>query len=215
MTSDTHALIRPLRADAERNRARVVVAAREVFAQHGLGVTLDDVARHAGVGVGTVYRRFPNKEALVSAVFDHVIAELINMIHGHVSNVDAWRGLTELITEIAERQSGDRGLYELCTKSDFGQMDRIAAHFTPAAEALVSRAQAEGSLRPDFSTNDIGPMILMIAAVSENTRQVDPDAWRRYLILLLDGLRAPGATPLPGHPLSHEELKDAMCCGEA
>ncbi|SDD61116.1 TetR/AcrR family transcriptional regulator [Actinokineospora iranica] len=211
MTSDT----RPLRADAERNRVRIVVAAREVFAAHGLSVTLDDVARSAGVGVGTVYRRFPNKEALVIAVFDHVLDEITTLLDKTAADEDAWRGLTGLITAIAERQAADRGLFDLCTNADFGQADRIAEHFIPAADSLVARAKAQGALRDDFAAPDIGPLLMMVAATAEMTRTLDPDLWRRYLALLLDGIRAGATTPLPGPTPTHAEMQTVMHCSSS
>ncbi|WP_436491989.1 TetR/AcrR family transcriptional regulator [Actinokineospora sp. HUAS TT18] len=206
MTSAT----KPLRADAERNRVRVVVAAREVFARHGLDVTLDDVAKHAGVGVGTVYRRFPNKEALVLAVFEHVLDELVATIDDAVAEPDAWVGLCGLITDIAERQASDRGLYEICTRADFGQMDRIADHFIPTMDALVSRAKEQGALRADFEASDIGALLIMVAASAELTRDIDPDMWRRYLGMMLDGMRAGCSTPLPLTAPTHEQMDQAM-----
>ncbi|CRK59625.1 Transcriptional regulator, TetR family [Alloactinosynnema sp. L-07] len=206
MTSAT----KPLRADAERNRVRVVIAARELFASHGLDVTLDDVARHAGVGVGTVYRRFPNKEALVLAVFDHVLDELVEHIDAAVAEPDAWVGLSRLITDIAEKQAADRGLYEICTRADFGQMERISAHFIPTMEALVSRAKEQGALRPDFEAPDIGPLLIMVAASAELTRAIDPDLWRRYLTMLLDGIRAGCSSPLRIDAPTHEQMDQAM-----
>jgi len=201
---------KPLRADAERNRVRVVVAAREVFARHGLDVTLDDVARHAGVGVGTVYRRFPNKEALVLAVFEHVLEELLDRVDAAVAEPDAWVGLSTLITDIAEKQAADRGLYEICTRADFGQMERISAHFIPTMEALVTRAKEQGAIRPDFEAPDIGPLLIMVAAAAELTRAVDPDMWRRYLGMMLDGIRAGSAGPLASKAPTHEQMDQAM-----
>ncbi|MGQ0840284.1 TetR/AcrR family transcriptional regulator [Actinokineospora sp.] len=206
MTSDT----RPLRADAERNRVRVVAAAREVFAEHGLDVTLDEIARHAEVGVGTVYRRFPNKEALVSAVFDDVVDELIALFPAAVAEPDAWLGLSRLITAIVERQAVDRGLYEVCIRTDRGQSRRIVDHLVPATEALVARAKADGAVRQDFAAPDIGPMIVMVAAAAKLTRVIDPDLWRRYLAVLLDGIRVGPPTPLPQRPPTSQQVDQAM-----
>lgn len=205
MTSDT----RPLRADAERNRARIVVAARAVFAEHGLGVTLDEVARHAGVGVGTVYRRFPGKDALISAVFDHVIDEIAALVDSAAADPDPWAGFTGMVMAMAERQAADRGLFELCTRADFGQVERIARIFVPATDILVARAKERGALRADFEAGDIGPLMVMIAASAELTRSIDPGLWRRYARLLLDGLRPGSAAPLPLRAPTHEEMNAA------
>jgi AcrR family transcriptional regulator len=206
VTSDT----RPLRVDAERNRVRIVLGAREVFARHGLDVTLDDVARHTGVGVGTVYRRFPNKEALIVAVFDQVITELAERIDAAAAAPDAWAGLSGLITGIAELQAADRGLYEICTRSDFGQIERIAAHFIPAVDALVARAKTQGTLRKDFEAADFGALLIMVAEIAERTNVINPDLWRRYLAVLLDGIRTDQARPLPVAAPTHAEMDMAL-----
>src|ERR1043166_6338645 len=92
VTSDS----RPLRVDAARNRERILAAASEVFADRGLDVSLDDIARHAGVGVGTVYRRFPTKEALIEALFDSHLAQLEALAENAVSYADSWDGLVAL-----------------------------------------------------------------------------------------------------------------------
>ncbi|PPK61341.1 AcrR family transcriptional regulator [Actinokineospora auranticolor] len=189
---------------------RLLTAAREVFAAHGLAVSLDDVARHAGVGVGTLYRRFPNKDALVDAVFDHALDELFAAVADIAADPDPWRAITRLVEELVRRQSADRGLYEICTKVGLGRMERITAQYVPIVDTLVARARAEGTLRPDVAPSDIAVLVIMVTATAEATRAADPDHWRRYLTLLLDGLRAPGTTPLPVAALTHEELEVAI-----
>lgn len=207
MTSDTQP---PLRADARRNRARVVAAAREVFAASGIDVTLDEIARAAGVGVGTVYRRFSGKDELLEAVFDEVIAELNVLIDEAAAEPDAWTGLVGLLTAIAERQAADRGLLQICARPELGHADRIGEHFIPAVDSLVARAHTQGTLRPDATAADLGPLLMMVATSSALTRTVSPDLWRRYLAVLLDGLRAGSPTPLPGPAPSHEDIDTAM-----
>ncbi|SER47190.1 TetR/AcrR family transcriptional regulator [Actinokineospora terrae] len=210
MTSDTESSNRPLRADAERNRARIVEAARVVFADHGIAASLDDVARAAGVGIGTLYRRFPTKDSLLSAVFDQVVAEITDTIDSCAADPDPWAGLVRLVTSVLERQSGDRGVVEICTRADFGQLDRIAAHYVPAVDGLVARAKAAGAVRADITGTDISPMIVMLSAVSTATRSADPDLWRRYLDLLFDGIRAPGTGELHPNRVSHNGLMAAI-----
>ncbi|RLK61182.1 TetR/AcrR family transcriptional regulator [Actinokineospora cianjurensis] len=210
MTSDTESGNRPLRADAERNRARIVEAARVVFADHGIAASLDDVARAAGVGIGTLYRRFPTKDSLLSAVFDQVVAEIIDVIDSCAADPDPLAGLVRLVTSVLERQSGDRGVVEICTRADFGQLDRIAAHYVPAVDDLVARAKAVGAVRADITGTDISPVIVMLSAVSTATRSADPDLWRRYLDLLFDGIRAPGTAELHPNRVSHNGLMAAI-----
>src|SRR2546422_2244482 len=104
---------RPLRRDAERNRQRILEAARELFAERGLGVTLNDIAHEAGVGVGTVYRRFPDKEQLIDALFEARIGEIADAARAAADHPDPWEGLVGFLTRAQELQSEDRGLKEI------------------------------------------------------------------------------------------------------
>src|ERR1700735_4466243 len=106
---------RPLRKDAERNRLRILDAARELFAQRGLGVTLNDIAHHAGVGVGTVYRRFPDKNRLIDDLFEQRLQELVGFVETAAADPDPWRGITVFLEQALELQASDRGLMELIT----------------------------------------------------------------------------------------------------
>ena len=106
-------LRRPLRRDAERNRQRILDAARVVFAERGLSGSLDDIARQAGVGVGTVYRRFPDKELLIDALFEERIEEIADVARAAADHPDPWEGLVDFLTRTQELQSRDRGLKEL------------------------------------------------------------------------------------------------------
>ncbi|MGW5052975.1 TetR/AcrR family transcriptional regulator [Actinokineospora sp. NPDC004072] len=205
MTSDT-----PLRADARRNRARIVAAAREVYATRGIDVTLDEVARAAGVGVGTVYRRFSSKESLLEAVFDDVVSEVNALIDAAAAEPDAWTGLAGLLTALAERQAADRGLFQICYRIELGHAARIGEHFMPAVDSLVARAQAQGTLRPDITGADLGPLMSALGAIFDLTRPIAPDLWRRYFTLLLDGLRTGAPTPLPGASPHYDDLRKAM-----
>src|SRR5689334_25016596 len=112
---------RPLRRDAERNRQRILDAAREVFAARGLEVTLDDIAQHAGVGVGTVYRRFPDKEQLIEAIFEARLQEIVALAADALADEDAWRGLSTFLHGMLERQAADRGLKELILGGPHGR----------------------------------------------------------------------------------------------
>src|SRR5918912_696083 len=116
---------RPLRADAERNRARILAAAAEVFAERGLDVSLDDVAAHAGVGVGTVYRRFPDKDALIDALFEDKIAGVAEVAGRALELKDPWDAFETFVRAVAQAQAQDRGLKEALHVSDRGR-HRIA-----------------------------------------------------------------------------------------
>src|ERR1700712_4143530 len=109
MTSET----RPLRKDAERNRERLLAAARELFATRGLGVTLNDIAHHAGVGVGTAYRRFANKEEVIDALFEQRLAAVADVAQEALDDPDAWNGLVAFISRAMHMQLGDLGLNQI------------------------------------------------------------------------------------------------------
>ncbi|HEU4973522.1 MAG TPA: helix-turn-helix domain-containing protein [Baekduia sp.] len=205
---------RPLRADAERNRQRILAAAAEVFAERGLGVTLDDIARHAGVGVGTVYRRFPDKEQLIDALFEDRMAALVALAEECLRDADPWTGLSTFVERGLELQAADRGLKDLVTCTAHGR-ERVSQgreRLAPLVGRLVERGQAAGVVRPDIRHTDVALVHLMLGAAMDVTCGVRPDAWRRLLGLALDGLRAAGAEPsaLASPPLDEDELEAAM-----
>jgi AcrR family transcriptional regulator len=203
-----------LRRDAERNRQRILEAARQGFAERGLGITLDEIARLAGVGVGTVYRRFPNKEELIDALFEDRIGEVAALAESLLSEPDAWRALTTFLEGAVRLLASDRGLRELVLGSKYGpeRVLRGRDRIKPLAERLVSRAQESGALRADMSATDIPLILFMIDAVVDATREVDPEAWRRALGMVLDGLpsRRDAPSPLPTGALDEEQLDAAM-----
>ncbi|GAA3387761.1 TetR/AcrR family transcriptional regulator [Cryptosporangium minutisporangium] len=189
---------RPLRRDAEQNRLRILAAAREVFAARGVDVTLDDIAHHAGLGVGTVYRRYPSREHLVEALFDEQLDRMVTLAQDAARHPDAWTGLTEFFADSIELLAADRGLRDVLFSRVYGHQrvakarDRIG----PAVDALISRCQQAGVVRPDVTGTDMPLVQFMTAALLEYTEYAAPGLWRRYLTILLDGLR-PDATPLP------------------
>ena len=201
-----------LRRDAERNRRRILEAAREGFAERGLGITLDEIARLAGVGVGTVYRRFPNKELLIDALFEARIGEVVALARASARDEDPWRGLSAFLEGAVELLAGDRGLRELIIGSTYAP-ERIVharSRIKPEVDELVARAQAQGTLREDVGTSDFPLLLMMLDAVVDTTRDVDPQTWRRALAIVLDGLAAPGTTPIPGAPLEVGQLERAI-----
>jgi AcrR family transcriptional regulator len=212
---------RPLRADAERNRRRILVAAAEVFAKRGLDAGLDEIAGHAGVGTGTVYRRFPDKSVLIDALFESRITAIVALAESALELPDPWDGLTRFLENSIEMQLADRGLKELL----FGEACGSAlgatgsARFTakldaliPLLTALVDRAKAAGRMRSDVSVTDLVVIQFMLHGVGMFSSSVEPELWRRQLGILLDGLRAERdtATPLPLVPLTVPQLQ-AIC----
>lgn len=205
---------RPLRRDAERNRQRILEAATEAFAENGLAVTLDEIARRAGVGVGTIYRRFPDKEQLIDALFEERIGEVVAVAEAALHNPDAWAGLVSFLDGAAELHASDRGLKEVTLSGEHGleRVHRARQLMFPLVTRLVARAQEQGSLRADVEPTDLPIMLMMLGALSECTREVDPEVWRRYLGILTDGLRTrrdePG--PLACGGLAPEQVQLAM-----
>jgi AcrR family transcriptional regulator len=201
-----------LRRDAELNRRRIIQAAREVFRDRGIGATLNDVAHHAGVGVGTVYRRFSDKEELVDALFEDMVDTVDEYTRAALGEPDAWTGLTVCLEKVCEVQAFDRGLREVMLGTGRGpqRQAQMRARVLPAVTELVARAQRQGGLRDDIVPGDLPILQLMVGAVTEHTGQAEQ--WRRYLALLIDGLRArPGAaTPLPARTASEDEIEEAV-----
>jgi AcrR family transcriptional regulator len=205
---------RPLRRDAERNRQRILAAAAEVFTERGLDATLDEVAKAAGVGIGTVYRRFPDKETLVSELFRDRIDALVTVAEEACAASDPWDGLTAYLEFAASAMAGDLGLRQLMM---FGTYDRDQVCYArdrmrPVISRLVERAQASGDLRPDFQATDVKMIAFMLASIAEYAATVTPEVWRRYLTMLIDGLRPArdGVTSLPVPAPTAGNLADLM-----
>lgn len=207
---------KPLRRDAERNRQLILRAASELFAQRGLAVSLDDVAAHAGVGVGTVYRRFPSRDAIVDELFRERVGELV--ANGEraleIAQDDPWQGIVQLLSGYLEIQAGDRafGPVVLTNAHGRGELDAARLRLKPIVDELVDRAQAAGVLREDFVTTDMPALILMLATLQNAARDVSPDAWRRQLAIVLDGLRPTreATTAMTGPPLDALEIPKLM-----
>ena len=205
---------RPLRRDAERNRQRILAAAARVFTERGLDATLDEVARAAGVGVGTVYRRFPDKEALVAALFRERIDNLVTVAEDACAAADPWQAIVSYLEYAAGAMAGDTGLRQLMM---FGTYDRdqvcyASDRMRPVITRLVQRAQASGDLRGDFEATDVKMIAFMLASLAEYAAAVTPDVWRRYLAMLIDGLRPSRAavSALPAPAPTVRELGDLM-----
>jgi AcrR family transcriptional regulator len=205
---------RPLRADAERNRQRILDAARELFAERGLGVTLNDIAHHAGVGVGTVYRRFPDKKQLIDSLFEQRLEDLVGLMNAAIADPDPWQGLSRFLEGALELQAADRGLRELITGMPDGleRISKLRGRLLPLGTELVRRAQATGQLRADIEPQDVPVIQLMLATIIDAARDVQPELWRRFLAITLRGLAArPDEQPVlePG-PLAPEDVDRVM-----
>lgn len=191
-----------LRADAERNRERVLDAARAVFAEHGLDASTNEIARRAGVGVATLFRRFPTRDDLIGAVFAEKMTAYAAAIDDALADPDPWRGFCCYIERVCQMQAEDRGFADVLTmtfptaKALEKERNRSARGLTE----LLQRAKATGRLRDDFAHQDV-PLILMAnAGVVTATRHAAPDAWRRLVGYLIQAFAAEAAQPLPAAP---------------
>ena len=196
--------VRPLRADAARNRARVLDAARTAFAEAGLDVGVEEIARRAGVGKGTLYRRFPTKEALVRAIFEDILEDIERIADQADAEPDAWTAFTTYLSATARMQASNQGFYDVVARGlgaaalSPEQRQRILK----AAERPLKRAQEAGAVRGDLVPEDVQIMLRMLGAATRAAPDGHPmdDHWQRYLGLLLDSTHPDAATQLPAEP---------------
>jgi AcrR family transcriptional regulator len=206
---------RPLRRDAERNRQRILAAAAEVLSERGLDATLDEVARAAGVGVGTVYRRFPDKESLIEELFRDRIDAMVRTAEQALTEPDPWQALVSFLDFAISLMAGNMGLRQVLMFSTYGK-ERISYarnQMHPVITKLVERAQASGDLRPDVAGTDVKMIVFMLSSVAEYASASRPDLWRRYLALLIDGLRPArdAVSELPAPAPTADDIEAAMC----
>jgi AcrR family transcriptional regulator len=201
--------VKALRSDARRNRERLVASARELFAAHGVDVPVEDITHHAGLGMGTLYRHFSTKEELLDAVLEDAFAELIAVAEQAAAAADAWAGFTGFLERALAAHAINRGLKDVLAARGQGaqRAEAMRTQIRPLLRRLIQRAQEQGTLRSDFKPEDL-PLVFWTAdRVIDRTTAVAPDYWRRFLGLLLDGLRADAATPLPRPPLTRAQLE--------
>ncbi len=200
---------RPLRRDAQRNRRRIIDAAREVFAAEGVAAGLNDVAHHAGVGIGTVYRHFPDKDVLVHAALREEMENLVAVIDEGLTADSAWDGLTHVFRRAVAMSVACRGLRDVAFSLGYGpQHDDVYRHvLAPRIEELLARARAQGVVRPDITVADLIMLMLMLTEFAQRSSPVQPDAYRRYVELVITAL----------HPSSHgnEELSVTLSQADA
>jgi len=196
------------RRDARRNRERLIASARELFAATGIDVPVEEITRNAGLGMGTLYRHFPTKEDLIDAVLEDAFAEMVDLAERADAQEDAWAGLTGFLESALALHASNRGLKDMLATSDRGRerAQAMRARIRPLLARLIERAQSQGTLRTDFTTEDLPVVFWTTGRVIETTAGVAPSHWRRFLGLVLDGMRAEAATPLPAPPLTLSQL---------
>jgi AcrR family transcriptional regulator len=193
---------RPLRADAQLNRERITRSAREVFAEQGLEASIAEITRRAGVGTGTFYRHFPDRDALITSAFDEKMDAYVAAAQEALADPDPWRGFCSYVEKVCAMQAEDRGFTYVLTSS-FPMADAFeakrAAAYTYLIQ-LVARAKAAGRLRPDFVHQDMMLLLMANAGVVALTADTLPDAWRRPVAYMLQAFDATNAAELPPAP---------------
>jgi len=188
-----------LRADAERNRQLLLQAAREVFADQGLDASSKEIARRAGVGIATLYRRFPTRQDLLVATFGPKLAAYTEAIDRALKDPDPWRGFCDYLTAITGMQQGDRGFRDILTQAFpdarelRAQRDRVYHGVTE----LIERAKATGRLREDFVPEDVPLLLMANAGVVAATSEHAPESPDRLVGYLLQAFASAAASDLP------------------
>jgi AcrR family transcriptional regulator len=202
---------RRLRADAARNRQRLIDSAEEVFAAQGLDATLDDIARHAGVNVATAYRHFANKHELARAYLQDLLDRAVAMAEEAAGVEDPLAGLAQFLDQALGLMAANRGLFDVLINGYDAEWfkDQMRNLITGPIQHLVVRGQQAGVIRPDVDGTDFAVLLPMLGSVGDRgVVACVPEPTRRYLAIVLAGLRADGA-PLPGRPPTDAELRGA------
>jgi len=176
-----------MRADAARNREKLLAAAGQVFGARGLDAPLDHIAREAGVSIGTLYAHFPTRDAFLDAIFPARLTAVDEIGAAALADPDPWHGFTSFLEGVLTLQAADRGLNDVLTGRVPLTPDLAAACERGAkyADELIARARASGDLRTDFQPSDL---VTLMVAMSRAVHESPPHAWRRLLTFLLDGL---------------------------
>ena len=183
--------VRQLRADARRNRERILQAAKEVFAEQGADAQMDDVARRAGVGVGTVYRHFPNKDALIAELLREKFQTFTERVNEALKEDDAWEAFCGVLYDNAELMSRNVAVQEALRGAniDWEYVEPVRLELERVSDKLIRRAQREGKMRKDFRARELGMLMGGVCASMGVTNPAGLD-WRRHLEIIIDGLRS-------------------------
>ena len=196
--SDEAVVGRTLRADARRNREAVMAAAKTLFAEQGLDAQMPDIAKAAGVGVGTVYRHFPTKDHLIAALVAERFERLSDRARESLESPDAWEGIADFIRFAAQMQADDRGLCEVIgSRPEVNDAAARASGLPELCDQLVKRAQRTGQLRADLEWEDIPMIACGLGSVTQAPPPPSIGRWPRLVEIILDGLRPPGGGKLP------------------
>jgi AcrR family transcriptional regulator len=202
-----------MRRDAQRNREAILAAARQVFCDHGLEAPLEEIARRAGVGIGTLYRRFPSRVELLDAVLADTVQAHVDAAEQALAMADPWNGFAYYLEETCRLQAADRGLNDAMGMRfpRATTVEAVKTRLFDLAAQVVERAQRSGQLRADLTLEDLALVTWANTRILQGVRAAGaPESWRRHLGFLLDGFRADRAHPLPQPPLSPRQVHRAM-----
>lgn len=202
----------PRRRDARERRGKLIAAAQREFAAHGVDASLEKIARDAGVAIGTLYRHFPTRLDLLMAAFKPRLQEFLDGANKALEMDDPWEGFVYYLENLFGEQAGDRGFNDFLSRRfpESADTERIHDLMCRQIEDVLTRAQEAGQARPDITQADIVNLIWSNGRIIDATSATAPDAWRRYLYLMLDAYRAERAHSLPEPPMTDEQLYDAM-----
>ena len=212
MIGDVEQMRMPRRRDAIERHDRLIAAAQREFAARGVNASLEGIARDAGVAIGTLYRHFPTRLDLLLAAFEPRLQEFLDGAKKALEIEDPWEGFVSYLENLFRVQAGDRGFNDFLSRRLPGSADteRIHDQMCRQIEDVLTRAQDAGEVRPDITQADIVNLIWSNGRIIDATSATAPNAWRRYLYLMLDAYRAERAHPIPEPPMTEEQLYDAM-----
>ncbi|MFE5812399.1 TetR/AcrR family transcriptional regulator [Streptomyces sp. NPDC056479] len=202
-----------MRADAQRNAEKLRTAAAELFRERGLQAPLKEIARRAGVSHGTLYNLFGSREALIDEVVTDLAAvRLDEVAQEALARDDAWDGFAYYVEKLCELQVTDPAIGDVVAGRypNAGRLMAVCGRAQDAATRIIERAHRDGALRPDFTGEDLVFVFATNAVLSRAVKDIAPDAWRRGVAFMLDGLRTEAAHPLPTPPLTPQQLYAVM-----
>ncbi|MFG3342893.1 TetR/AcrR family transcriptional regulator [Glycomyces sp. NPDC048151] len=202
-----------MRADAQRNADKLRQAATELFRERGLDAPLKEIARRAGVSHGTLYNLFGTREALINAVLPDLAVDRLEAVATRALDCeDPWEGFVGYLEGLCELQAADPAISDILSGRypGVGPLMTACDRTFAVTQQIVERARDAGALRPDFAPEDILFILGTNAALARAAADTAPDAWRRFLAFMVDGLRAEAAHPLPGDPLTPAQFFEVL-----
>jgi AcrR family transcriptional regulator len=188
----------PLRADAKRNREKILATAGAVFAEKGVQASLDEIARRAGIGPGTLYRHFPSREALIREVFLDRRIETLVLLETAQQCEDPWTGLAGWVRDVSRMLATDRAFADVVVMGEYSRdLGLLRKRTYDAMSTLVERTVSAGAIRPDFTVEDLVLLLLAVAGIAHRATVDAPAAVERFVALALDGYHDGGTRPAP------------------